>query len=152
MVRWISLPAAAGLALSGVLLAGCAGLPEGTAAPGEPSSGSADQSQSPATPSGRATTPPVLSTVPPSQQPPSRPPKTPTDVPPGWIVGIVTKGGTGPCYGMETDQGKLYALYGSDGVALERGSRVRVRVEPLKLKIYCGPGQQVNILEIKQVS
>jgi hypothetical protein len=44
------------------------------------------------------------------------------------------------------------ALYGGGGVALERGSKVRVRVEPLKLKIYCGPGQHVNILEIKQVT
>jgi hypothetical protein len=95
----------------------------------------------------------MSSTVPPSQRPPSRPPTTPTDVvPPGWIVGTVTKGGTGPCYGMETDEGKLYALYGGAGVALERGSKVRVRVEPVKLKIYCGPGLHVNILEIKQVS
>jgi hypothetical protein len=151
MLHWIRVPAV-GLALSGVLLAGCASLPDGSATPGETSSRSVDQSQSPANPSGRAAIPPVSSTVPPSQRPPSRPPKTPTDVPPGWIVGTVTKGGTGPCYGMETDEGKLYALYGGGGVALERGSKVRVRVEPLKLKIYCGPGLHVHILEIKQVS
>jgi hypothetical protein len=151
MARWIRVPAA-GLALTGMLLAGCASLPEGTATRGQTSSTSADQ-RAPATPSPHATIPPMSSTVPPSQRPPSRPPKTPTnDVPPGWIVGTVTKGGTGPCYGMETDEGKLYALYGGGGVVLERGSKVRVRVEPLKLKIYCGPGLHVNILEIKQVS
>ena len=90
---------------------------------------------------------------PPTARPPSPPPPTPTDiVPPEWLVGTVTKGGTGPCYGIRTDDGKLYALYGGSGVALDLGIKVRVRVEPLKLKIYCGPGQHVAILEIERMS
>jgi len=67
-----------------------------------------------------------------------------------WIAGTVTRGGTGPCYGMETDDGKLYALYGTDSAALERGTKIRVRVEPLKLRIYCGPGEHLKILKLEQ--
>ncbi len=92
----------------------------------------------------------MSSTDPPTSRPPPSPPPTPSGVvPPEWIVGTVTKGGTGPCYGMRPDEGKLYALYGGGGVALEVCSKVRMRVEPLKLKIYCGPGQHVAILEIE---
>ncbi|GAA4596223.1 hypothetical protein BJY16_001939 [Actinoplanes octamycinicus] len=82
-----------------------------------------------------------------------KPPKQPTDTLPqnGWVTGMVTKGGTGPCYGLTTDEGTVYALYNTDGVKLQDGARVSVKLEPSLLKIYCGPGQLMTMLEAKPV-
>jgi hypothetical protein len=83
----------------------------------------------------------------PTMRPP-KPPKTPTDlVPHDVIVGKVTRGGSGPCYGLLTVDGDEYALYSAKGIELEEGTTVRVRFEPLKLKIHCGPGRHVSLLE-----
>lgn len=88
----------------------------------------------------------------PTVAPESAPPKTPTDtLPTDVLVGTVTAGGDGPCYGMETNDGVRYALYGDDGTALKRGDTIRVTVEPLNIKIYCGPGQHVAILKLEIV-
>jgi hypothetical protein len=46
--------------------------------------------------------------------------------------------------------GAQYAVYGDQGWTLRRGERVRVRVEPLRLKIYCGPGTHVSMLELRR--
>ncbi|GIF05285.1 hypothetical protein [Actinoplanes siamensis] len=72
-----------------------------------------------------------------------KPPKEPTDTLPetGWVAGMVTSGGTGPCYGLVADDGKRYALYNTDGISLAQGARVRVKLETTLLKIYCGPGE-----------
>lgn len=84
--------------------------------------------------------------------PPSEIPKTPTDLlPTDILVGTITRGGTGPCYTMETNDGVPYALYGGDGVSLSKGDTVRVTFEPLRLKIYCGEGQHVAIVKLEIV-
>jgi hypothetical protein len=95
---------------------------------------------------------PLSSVPPPTGITPTGPPSTPSDPQPtGWIAGRVTQGGSGPCYGLETDDGLQYALYNADGITLESGAVVRVRVEPLLLRIYCGPGQHVHMLEAEIV-
>jgi len=116
--------------------------------PGAGDPGSGPPSSPDADPSG---TPPLSSTPPPTLRPASKPPKTPSDQQPDWIAGRVTRGGSGPCYGLETDDGTRYAMYSADGFTLDEGSVVRVRVAPLLLRIYCGPGQHVRIVELETV-
>jgi hypothetical protein len=76
-------------------------------------------------------------------RPPSGPPSEPTDndKPAGWIVGTVTTGGTGPCYGLVTDDGIQYALHSVAGTRLDKGTRVRIQGTPAKIRIDCGPGR-----------
>ncbi|MFI5894286.1 hypothetical protein ACIA5D_29715 [Actinoplanes sp. NPDC051513] len=78
---------------------------------------------------------------------PTAPPNGPTDQnkPTGWIVGTVTAGGTGPCYGLETDDGVQYALHSTAGTRLDRGARVRVKGTPSRLRINCGPGKLLDM-------
>src|SRR5690349_7245222 len=81
-------------AMLAVLMAGCGGARPTSSAP---------------------TASPTLESVPTSR--PSGPPREPTDndKPTGWIVGTVTAGGTGPCYGLVTDDGIKYALHSTAG-------------------------------------
>ncbi|MFF5296839.1 hypothetical protein [Paractinoplanes globisporus] len=77
----------------------------------------------------------------------SHPPNGFTDnnKPTGWIVGTVTAGGTGPCYGLETDDGVLYALHSTAGLRLDRGSRIKIKGTPARVRIDCGPGQLLEM-------
>jgi multidrug efflux pump subunit AcrA (membrane-fusion protein) len=69
------------------------------------------------------------------------PPKTPTDQSDtDWLTGTVTAGGSGPCYGLVTDDGTKVALHAADGRVLTKGARIRVRTKPALTRIYCGPG------------
>jgi hypothetical protein len=95
---------------------------------------------------------PDRTTPTPPRRPPSGLPTEPTDnLPTDLVVGTVTAGGSGPCYGMTTDDGVQYALYGRDGVTLTEGDTIRVWIEPLMLQIFCGPGQHVAITKIEIV-
>src|SRR5688572_25439060 len=98
-MRSVAMPAGARSATAAVfvaaLLAGCA---EG-----------ATPSPVPASPitTGSQPTRPTLPT-----RLPTAPPSTPSDPQPvGVIVGRVTRVGPGPCFGVETDEGRLYAIY-----------------------------------------
>ena len=72
----------------------------------------------------------------------------PTDYIPGdTLSGRVTKGGSGPCYGLVTDDEVQYALHSTAGITLEEGTYVLVKVAPLRLKIYCGPGAHLALLK-----
>jgi hypothetical protein len=75
------------------------------------------------------------------------PPDSPTDLrkPNPWIVGTVTAGGTGPCYGLETDEGVQYALHSTAGTRLDRGTRIRVKTTPARVRINCGPGKLLEM-------
>ena len=66
-------------------------------------------------------------------------------------MGRVTRGGSGPCFGMETDEGKQYALYTTATVRLEVGDTIRVKYAQLLLKIDCGPGEHVSAVTITPV-
>lgn len=86
---------------------------------------------------------------------PSKPagiPKTPTDdIPsPGWTEGTVTRGGTGPCYGLITFDGVAYAMYSDAGVTLAKGDHIRAELTPAKLRIDCGTGIPVQLGAIQK--
>ena len=133
--------------LTALLLGGCARGESGGLVTRDRPSPSASSSGDTTPPA-----PPSSGTDLPTLRPPTGPPKSPTDqLPTDLIVGTVTAGGRGPCYGMETNDGKQYALYGTDGVLLSRGDTVRVKVKPLQLMIYCGPGEHVAIVKLEIV-
>ncbi|WP_433373319.1 hypothetical protein ACQPZX_01630 [Actinoplanes sp. CA-142083] len=106
-------------------------------------------SPSPALSSAPSSAPPSSASEPAVPRPftPSGPPNGFTDQikPNGWIVGTVTAGGTGPCYGLETDDGVQYALYSTAGIRLDKGTRVRVKATPSRLRIHCGPGKLLDM-------
>jgi len=120
--------------------------PSATPPSAEPTSG---------TPGGESPSPDVTGPPPnrpPGTLPPNRPPQKPTDtVVPGWVVGTITGASSGPCYGLMTDDGTEYALYSSKGFAVRRGERLRVQVDSLKLKIYCGPGRHAAVKQYEQI-
>ncbi|MEV8504336.1 hypothetical protein AB0368_05815 [Actinoplanes sp. NPDC051475] len=91
--------------------------------------------------------------APPGAKKPSGIPKTPTDsiASPGWIDGLVTRGGTGPCYGFADWDGKPYAVYSPVGTELKKGDHIRVRFVPNKLRIDCGEGTQVVMEAFERV-
>ena len=82
-------------------------------------------------------------------KPPVKPPKTPTDLVPSDVAaGRVTRGGSGPCYGLVTDDQVEYALHSTAGVTLTEGTYVRIRFTPLNLDVDCGPGRPVTLLTV----
>jgi hypothetical protein len=82
-----------------------------------------------------------------SSNPTGHPPRgfTDNEKPSDWIVGTVTAGGTGPCYGLVTDEGVPYALHSTTGIRLDKGTRIQVQGTPAKIRINCGPGQLLEI-------
>ncbi|HWS31603.1 MAG TPA: hypothetical protein VN408_02555 [Actinoplanes sp.] len=143
-----------GLAVAaGAVIAGCA---NSTASPASSSSEppgppALSQSPGPFSPVPSSSPAPSVS-LPPDQPLPTvtlteKPPKEPTDSLPetGWVAGMVTIGGKGPCYGLISDDGKRYALYGTAGTELAKGDRVKVKLETTRIKIYCGPGTLMSM-------
>jgi hypothetical protein len=144
------------LAVAGTALTGCAGDRPTVALP---------LASAPVTsPSAPASAPP--STAPPSApgdlpSSPSNPPGTDPDGPPtgytdlekgpGWVVGVITRGGSGPCYGLSAEDGKTYALHSTEGITLTKNTHVRVRVIPSRLRISCGEGQQVLLQAVEPI-
>jgi hypothetical protein len=81
---------------------------------------------------------------------PSKPagiPKTPTDIvhSPGWVEGTITRGGSGPCYGLVTFDGVAYAMYSGKGTELAVGDHIKAALTPAKLRIDCGEGIPVTM-------
>jgi hypothetical protein len=149
----VAVPVAAALVAAAVL-AGCAQPgadgPTATTTQAGPSA-SADPAAT--------TAPPPASTdgatganPPPPSLPQGKPPRTPTDpMPSDILVGRVTKGGSGPCYAMETDEGVTYALFWGQGVTLGVGATVRVQYEQMRVLVDCGPGTPVSVVKLEIV-
>jgi hypothetical protein len=89
----------------------------------------------------------------PTLSPAAAPPSEPTDdiKPTEVVVGTVNRGGTGPCYGLITDDGVQYALYEAKGRALKTGIRVTVDASPSRLRIDCGTGTLVEVKTLTPV-
>ncbi|MEU1358918.1 hypothetical protein ABZ356_03650 [Micromonospora zamorensis] len=103
----------------------------------------------PAAPPSRAFTPPLSRTLPPSIGTPPKPPKPtpPTDLrDSGLIAGHITRGGSGPCYGLLAEDGRAYALHGQGAGNLAEGSFVTLRIASRSSDIDCGPGIRVSIV------
>lgn len=135
--------------LAALALSACAeAAPEGSSSPSSaPSAGSAPPPSS---------KPPLSNLPPPTLGPPSppapgkvSPPSDPQPV--DIVVGRVVRGGSGPCYGVENDDGMLYAVYSPDAGDLAVGTTVMVKTKPLLLKIYCGEGQHVAAVSVEIV-
>ncbi|MFF5176661.1 hypothetical protein ACFY2Q_01350 [Micromonospora sp. NPDC000316] len=87
------------------------------------------------------TRPPLSATEPPTMPPPAVKPSPPSDLRQTDLVsGTVTRGGTGPCYGLVSEDGIEYALHGPDAGELRTGSFVTLRLGPARARIACGPG------------
>jgi len=155
--------AVAALVLTTALSAACGAPGEEVAMP-EPSpsaSGSPSPSPDPSPSSVPPTAPSVsprdserpLSPVPPpTLKPPTVGPSQPSDLIPGDIIaGRVTKGGSGPCYGLITDDNRRYALYSDAGLTIEEGSWIRAKIGPLRLKISCGEGINVALISFTRM-
>lgn len=140
--------------LIGVLVTGALAA---CARPGDPSSpgasAGATTSAAPSGTSGPATTspPPLSATDLPTLKPPTAPPRSPTDqLPTDLVVGQITQV-NGACYQLVDNEGRDWALYGTGVAKVAIGETVRVKVEPLTLKINCGPGQAARIVKLEVV-
>jgi hypothetical protein len=78
----------------------------------------------------------------------SGPPNGPTDQmkKTAFVVGTVTSDSSGPCYGLETDEGTQYALHASTGIKLVKGARMRIKTAPAKVRMDCGPGKLLEMV------
>ena len=140
-------PGAVAVAIAVALLSACDGgqpggpIPSESAVP-DPSVAGPDDSSPP----------PLSSTRLPTRKP-AKPPKTPTDqVPTDLVVGRVTRGGSGPCYGVVDDDGIEYAVFSTAGVTLAEGTVVRIKYQQLKRAIDCGTGRRVHASKIEVLS
>jgi hypothetical protein len=88
---------------------------------------------------------PMSRTPPPTLKPPSGPPKSPTDPRPrDVVVGRVVSDSSGPCYSVETDDGKLYAVHSTTTGELAAGTTVRITTGPAPAGVDCGKGAPVS--------
>ncbi len=95
---------------------------------------------------------PLSTTPPPTQPSPAQPPSTPSDPQPVDVVaGRVVRGGAGPCYGVQTDDGKLYAVHSASAGELAVGTTVLVKIGSAAADIYCGPGEPISASRIDVV-
>jgi hypothetical protein len=123
-------------------LGGCAGradqIPQGTPTPAPSATPSPDPPPTPSTPIGvPAPQPSGLTTTIASDE-----------FPAGVVVGTVTADSSGPCYLVETDDGKQYALVGRGGT-VHRGQRVRAQTEQRPSATDCGPGIQLALVKLE---
>ncbi|WP_204001869.1 DUF5818 domain-containing protein [Micromonospora lutea] len=146
-----------------LVLAGC-GDPDGgtvttdqspTAAGSAPAGSASDPADGDATgqpPAGRTggtlspTEPPLIGT-------PTAPPSHPTELRKANVLaGRLSRGGSGPCYTLVTDDGREYALHGTGKGTFATGTWVRVTTAPATAEVDCGPGVPVSILKMSPVS
>lgn len=113
----------------------------------------ADEADPPATPEASVTSStPMSTTPPPTQQSPMEPPSTPSDPKPHDVVaGHVVRGGAGPCFGVVTDDGKLYAVHSPSTGELAVGTTVLVKIGPAVADVDCGPGEPITASRIDVV-
>jgi hypothetical protein len=80
------------------------------------------------------------------------PPSSPTDPQPHDVVaGQVVRGGAGPCYGVVTDDGKLYAVHSPSTGELAVGTTVLVKIGSPGADVDCGPGEPISASRIHTV-
>ncbi|MEV2236605.1 DUF5818 domain-containing protein [Micromonospora sp. NPDC049891] len=113
------------------------GTPAGDAT-GQPPSGRTGGTLSP-------TEPPLIGT-------PTAPPSHPTELRKSNVLaGRLSQGGSGPCYTLVTDDGREYALHGTDKGTFATGTWVRVTTAAATAEMDCGPGIQLSILKMSPV-
>lgn len=154
-----------GLAVAaGAIIAGCANGSESPATSSSSTPTSAPPSSAAPSSVPAPSSPATESTTAPAGEPPTgkplptitltdKPPKEPTDQQPntGWVAGMVTRGGKGPCYGLIADDGQRYALYSTAGTEMTQGDRVKVQLETTPIRIYCGPGTLMAMTDYEPI-
>jgi hypothetical protein len=140
------------LALLLVVIAGLAGCAQNTPPSTLPATAPVSAPPSAAVPP--ADSPTTSPTAVPTWGRPTRPAKDPSDriKKTDTVVGMVTKGGAGPCYGVTTDDGTQYSLHSAAGLQLPKGKYVKVRAVPSDLRIYCGPGELLDLLGVESIN
>ena len=63
----------------------------------------------------------------------------------------MVRGGAGPCYGVETDDGKLYAVHSPSAGEMEVGTTVLLKLRPAVADVDCGPGEPISASRIDVV-
>ncbi|MFY1574046.1 DUF5818 domain-containing protein [Verrucosispora sp. WMMD703] len=102
-------------------------------------------------PVGRTGSPPSP-TEPPLIGTPTAPPRHPTELRKSNVLaGRLSRGGSGPCYTLVTDDGREYALHGTDKGTFATGTWVRVTTAPAAAEVDCGPGIPLSILKMSPV-
>ncbi|WP_245666937.1 hypothetical protein [Micromonospora sediminicola] len=153
-----ALPAALAVAL--LATAGCAGnggsvpdetrpssptAPPTSAAPAAPTTPAADAPAASGAPADRPT--PLSATELPTLRRPAGPPKKPTDNrPTGVVAGWITRGGSGPCYGLVDENGREYAVHGPEAGELREGDFVTLRLTSRDRSVDCGPGVPMRVV------
>ena len=84
----------------------------------------------------------------PTIRPPLVPPSAPSDQILGtWLLGTVTRDGSGPCYLFTTDDNDTVALYSKAAGSLTAGTRLRVLVRaPGDREFFDCGGPPVQVL------
>jgi hypothetical protein len=114
-----------------------------SAAPADPP---ADPSDGPGAPAGNPPAPgrgAITATAP--GGPPGRESLPLNDLRPSWVVGTITRGGSGPCYGLKGEDGVDYAVYSATSHKLNKGQRIRTKLIPGSTPKSCGTGRPVTM-------
>ncbi|MDM4784485.1 hypothetical protein [Micromonospora sp. b486] len=91
---------------------------------------------------------PLSATDLPTLRRPADPPRKPTDNrPTGVVAGWITRGGSGPCYGLMDENGTEYAVYGPNAGEMRKGELVTLRLTARDRSVDCGPGIPMRIIE-----
>ncbi|WP_146605848.1 hypothetical protein [Micromonospora craterilacus] len=136
-----SRPAADAASTASHPAASTGGGPADDAAGGSTAQPPADRTGRPLSPS----TPPLIGT-------PTAPPSQPTELrKTNVLAGRLSRGGSGPCYTLVTDDGREYALHGTGLGTFVTGTWVRVTTGPPVAGVDCGPGIPASILKISPV-
>ena len=77
--------------------------------------------------------------------PPGRENRPLNDLRPSWVVGTVTRGGSGPCYGVKGEDGVNYAVYSATSHKLTKGQRIRTKLTLGPTPKSCGSGKAVTM-------
>lgn len=77
--------------------------------------------------------------------PPGRESLPINDLRPSWVVGVVTRGGSGPCYGLKGEDGVDYAVYSATSHKLNKGQRIRTKLTPGATPKSCGDGKAATM-------
>lgn len=63
----------------------------------------------------------------------------------GSITATVTKGGSGPCYGLLSEDGVAWSVYSKKPVPITKGDHVQARITPGKTPVDCGSGRSATL-------
>ncbi len=131
-------------------ISGCAAQAPPSAGPAASSSPTPGSSPAGPGPVSVQPTVPVPSTRPPNPTPRGGPTAGPSDEITGfWLLGAITIGSPGPCYRLQTDDGRLLTLFGQQLGKFTAGDRLRVLVKASDPEVQCGD-DAMTVMDVKR--